>query len=312
VQTIWIEAFLAVVDHHGFAPAAAHLYRSQGRVSDYIAGLETELGVQLFDRRQRPARLTPEGVAFVPHARAMLETLENGRSAALAVQGLDHGDIALATYTSASAEYVPLVLKQFAADYPKIHVKLVERPIRGLDQALDSGEAPVIIRPTVPQLICRTAYEYRPLWREPVCLVVSEQHNFAGRERISASDLADEPLIMGGLNNRDAELARLLSSAGVIPRIKYLSEQPQAVVALARHGLASGVINVLALRSIKLEGVVVIPLDGGIGREVGVYWSHAAASSAAVTALLGTILSTPPPPPATDARRSQKLPPGPH
>src|SRR5690606_6562061 len=97
VQTKWLEAFLAVVDHQGFGAASTHLYRSQGRISSYIASLESELGVQLFDRHRRPARLTSEGWAFLPYARSILETLDNGRSAALAVQGLARGDVALAT-----------------------------------------------------------------------------------------------------------------------------------------------------------------------------------------------------------------------
>ena len=309
MQMQWLEAFLAVADHQGFAAASTYLYRSQGRVSSYIASLETELGVQLFDRRQRPARLTSEGSAFLPHARQMLETLDAGRLAALAVRGLARGDVALATYPSASAEFLPGVLRRFSSRYPNVAVQLVERPSdRGLDQALDSGEAWIVVRPTIPPLLCRTAVQYSPLWREQVCVVVSDDHGLAGKSEIQPNDLVGLPLVVGGSNTRDAELSRLLIAAGIEPTIKYLSDQPQTVVALARAGLAAGVINVLALQSLRLDGVSVVPLPTNVTREVGVYWASAVSTSTAASALLDVMLGTPLPTAATDIRRIKAAP----
>jgi len=304
MQTTWIEAFLAVVDHQGFATAAAHLYRSQGRISSYIAALEQELGVQLFDRNQRPARLTAEGTAFLPHARSLLETFEAGRIAALAVQGLSRGDVAVATYPSAGAEYLPLVLKAFGREYPNIEVKLVERQTRGIDHVLDSSEASIAIRPTVPQPLCRTPFRYQPLWRETICIVVADGHPLASGPSVIPTDLVGESLVIGGRNSEDAEITRLLSSAGVTPKIKYVSNQPQSIVALARHELAIGIINLMALQSIRLDGVTVVPMDSKITREVGVYWTASAETSSAATALLRTIASTRPPAPFDDLRAS--------
>lgn len=299
---MWIEAFLAVVDRGGFSAAAGHLYRSQGRVSSYITALERELGVRLFDRHQRPTRLTSEGEAFLPHARALLDELAAGRHAALEVKGLARGDVAVATYPSAGSEYLPHVLKNFARDYQNIEVKLVERRIRGLDQVLDSDEASIAIRPTVPPPMCRTPLHAQPLWREPMCLVVAEDHALSRSGAVEAVDLADQPLIIGGRNSEDAEITRLLSAVGVTPRIKYISNQPQSIVAMAREGLACGIINLMALRSVRLDGVAVVPVASGISREVAVYWTAAVEPSAAATALLRTVLLTPPPQQVVDLR----------
>jgi DNA-binding transcriptional LysR family regulator len=302
MQTTWIEAFLAVVDHRGFARAATHLYRSQGRVSSYVAALETELGVELLDRTTRPIRLTGEGAAFLPYARSLLESLYVGRTAALAVGGLARGDVDVATYPSAGAEYLPLVLTRFAERYPNIDVKLIEQQTRGLDRALDSGETTLAIRPTVPPPITRTPYRYQALWREPICVVVAEGHRLSGQTEVKATDLAGQPIVIGGQNTEDAEIVRLLSIAGVRPHVKYLSNRPQSIVALARHGLAIGIINAMALQSIRLDDVVVLAMPPNMTREVAVYWTPSAKASSAARALLKTILRTPPPAPFTDLR----------
>ncbi|MCW2717136.1 LysR family transcriptional regulator [Pseudonocardia sp.] len=306
MQLEWIQAFLAVVDRGGFTAAAVHLYRSQGRVSSYIASLERELGTQLFDRDQRPARLTSTGEAFVPHARAMVDELDAGRAAMASVQGLIRGDVALATYPSAGAAFVPDVLARFARDFPGIRVELVEQAVHGIDLALDSGPALLAVRPTLPPPRSTQPLEHAILWREPMCVVVPEGHPLAGAESVDLGELLDEQLVVSGHNLRlDTEAFRLLARTGVEPRIRFLSDQPQILVGLVRSGLAIGFTNRLAMESVRTEGVVVLPVGPPMQREVAVYWTPALAGSPAARALLRTVLATPVPPTATDLRSDE-------
>jgi DNA-binding transcriptional LysR family regulator len=57
-----IEIFLAVCEAGGVTAAAGPLGITQAAVSQRIAQLERDLGVQLFDRKARPQKLTPAGV----------------------------------------------------------------------------------------------------------------------------------------------------------------------------------------------------------------------------------------------------------
>lgn len=304
MQTDWIEAFLAVVDQQGFAAASAYLYRSQGRVSSYIAAIESELGVRLFDRSQRPVVLTAEGVAFLPHARQLLDTLDSARSAALAVQHLARGGVALATYPSASVEYVPRVMITLSQYYPNVAIELVERASSRIDQALAAGEAQVAIRPTVPEPLGHLQLSYAPLWQESLFLVVPDGHRLASNQVVEPEEFRDEPIVVGGHGRRDTEFLRQLGQSAADFTIKYRTEQPQTLVSLVRHGLAVGVVNDLALRSIRLDGVHEIPLVSPMRREVGLFWSHSAEVSTATSALVRAVLSTPPPPGTADIRRS--------
>ena len=76
-----ISTFIAVVDRHGFAPAARHLGLAPSAVTRQVAALEAHLGVRLLARqlaqraRQQTAQRPPPGVfalqpRWAPCARA--------------------------------------------------------------------------------------------------------------------------------------------------------------------------------------------------------------------------------------------------
>ncbi|MGW6348408.1 LysR family transcriptional regulator, partial [Streptomyces sp. NPDC055080] len=71
-----VRTFVTAVDAEQFQEAAVTLSITPQAVSKRIAVLEKDLGVQLFHRTARGARLTIDGQAFLPHARALLEAEE--------------------------------------------------------------------------------------------------------------------------------------------------------------------------------------------------------------------------------------------
>lgn len=63
-----------------FQAAAVELSVTQQAVSKRVATLERELGVRLFTRTARGARLTIDGQAFLPHARELAAAAERARA----------------------------------------------------------------------------------------------------------------------------------------------------------------------------------------------------------------------------------------
>lgn len=303
MQLEWVRAFLAVVDHGGFTAAAVQLYRSQGRVSSYIASLEAALSAQLLDRSSRPVRLTPVGEAFVPHARAMLHDLEAGKDSIAAVQGLVRGGVTLATYPSAGASFVPKVLVRLAEIHPGIQVDLLEGATHGIDEALDAGKALLAIRPTLPPPRSADRLKQALLWRERMCLVVPEGHPLTTRAQVAVADLAGQELAVSGQQmHDDVEAVRLLSREGVEPNLRFLTDQPQILIGLVRAGLAVGLLNELSLQTVRTDGVEVLHVSPGLYRDVAVYWTPGLGGSPAASALLRAVVSSPVPQSTTDLR----------
>lgn len=298
MQIEWLRTLLAVVDQEGFTAAAQALHRSQSRVSAHVAAVERELGATLLDRTQRPVALTDAGGVFVTHARAVLERLEAASSDVAAVQGLVRGSVALGSYPSASASFVPQVLRRFTERYPEIGVSLVERPPIQLERALADRDVDLVLRPAYPSPIVPTLRSHF-LWREMLKAVVHPDHQLAGHDGpVALAEIVRHPLITAGEGipgeTTFYEAHRALIRAGLVADVTFRSNQPQTVLALVREGLGVGIINELAIAVCGADGLRVLPLDDPKAvRDVAVFWDGNVHRSAAADALYECILTTP-------------------
>src|SRR6516162_7830942 len=77
VEIRHLRYFLAVAGAGSFSRAADRLGISQPTVSQQMRDVEAGLRVSLFQRRGKRILLTPAGLIFEKHARAMLRQLEN-------------------------------------------------------------------------------------------------------------------------------------------------------------------------------------------------------------------------------------------
>ena len=73
--------FVAVSDEGGIRAAARRLYISQPQISQAVARLEAELGVELMLRSSRGIVLTPECRELLEHGREILERLDTAQAA---------------------------------------------------------------------------------------------------------------------------------------------------------------------------------------------------------------------------------------
>lgn len=294
----WLETFLAVVDRGGFSAAADTVHRSQSRVSSHIASLEQALGARLFDRRHRPVLLTDAGEAFLPHARAVLAELDRGHADVDAVLGVVRGHVVLGSYPSASAAFVPGLLRRFHARHPQISVDLTERTTLDLSEALGSGQLHLALRPLAPSDDTE-GLSFRALWREPLVAVFLPDHPLAAvAAPVPLTELAKHPLVtIGGSVHREVmyEAHLALRACGALAKIAWQTDQPQTLVNFVRAGLGVGITNALAMAVSDTAGVTVTTVAAPAGRTAGVFWDPRGELPRAAGALLEQILAIPVP-----------------
>jgi DNA-binding transcriptional LysR family regulator len=114
-----VRTFVAAADAGRFQDAAVDLSVSQQAVSKRIAGLEKALGVRLFTRTARGAKLTVDGQAFLPHARDLL------RAAARAVASVRPGSRALRVDVIGRRLAPADVVRDFHRAHPGIELDVV-------------------------------------------------------------------------------------------------------------------------------------------------------------------------------------------
>src|ERR1700720_283291 len=77
-----MQAFVAVADLQGFAPAARKLGLSPSAVTRLIAALEDRLGARLLQRTTRSVTLTDAGARYLERVRRILADVEEAETSA--------------------------------------------------------------------------------------------------------------------------------------------------------------------------------------------------------------------------------------
>jgi DNA-binding transcriptional LysR family regulator len=96
-----MQAFVAVADARGFAPAAQRLGMSPSVVTRLVARLEGQLGIRLLQRTTRSVTLTDAGTRYLERARRVLSELEEAEESASAERARPTGRLVV----SASAMF---------------------------------------------------------------------------------------------------------------------------------------------------------------------------------------------------------------
>ncbi len=299
----WLETFLAVVDRGGFTAASEHVHRSQSRVSAHIAGLERELGVRLIDRTRRPATVTVAGQELARHAREIVSGVSSARSAIGALRAMDSESLSVVTTPCISCALFPDVAAALADRHPGVRLTLSEQSRDEIERRFPADGVVVAVLPTLAHPLAPGMRE-QLLWREPLRLVVSPDHELARRgKRVAVDELMRFPLIVSGTAG-EPELRQVLAAHGYILTPRMVVDTPQSLIAMARVGVGIGVANAVALEYVDTIGLVQLDVDEPeLIREVAAYWFDVLVSTGVGTSLLRTVLNAPPPCGATAPAR---------
>ncbi|WP_032380163.1 LysR family transcriptional regulator [Rhodococcoides fascians] len=132
MDTEAVRTFVAAADGGQFQAAADELGLTQQAVSKRIASLERILGVSLFVRSGRGARLSADGQAFLPHARELVE------SAQRAVGSVALGNRALRVDVLNRRTAPGTSLQAFHRIRPQLDLDVVTLPDANTDLALQA------------------------------------------------------------------------------------------------------------------------------------------------------------------------------
>lgn len=106
---------LSELEH--FSKAAKELYITQPSLSHAIKSLETELGVQLFEREGRRMRLTPFGKEFAVYVKRGLREIDKGVELAQEFNGKLGGTVNVGAVLTVQGDYLPPLFHDFSENY---------------------------------------------------------------------------------------------------------------------------------------------------------------------------------------------------
>lgn len=140
-----LRQFLLVTEHGTFTAAARHAHLSQPALTASMRRLEELLDARLFDRDRHGARLTEAGRVLLPHARAAVVAVDEGRRALAALSTLTAGEVRIGGGATACTYLLPPLLSAFRRRHPAIALRLRELPEQLAVDAFLAGELDLVV-----------------------------------------------------------------------------------------------------------------------------------------------------------------------
>lgn len=109
------------------AAVAAALHQSPSSVSQQLAQLEREVGVELLRKVGRGVQLTPQAEILVEHTEAVLQRLEQAETDLAASMHDATGTVRIAMFQSAALALLPHMLEHLGHHHPRLRVTVTQR-----------------------------------------------------------------------------------------------------------------------------------------------------------------------------------------
>jgi len=267
MQLHQLRYFCAVANAGSFTRAAEREHVAQPSLSQQVRKLEDELGARLFDRLGRRVRLTSFGHTFLLRAEAILREVSIAKREIEEMSAMERGRIVVGAIPTVAPYFLPQRLASFAAEFPGVHVSVLEDTTPVLLERLQEAAIDMALM-ALP--VPRDQFVCQELLREPLYLVVPRGHRLAGSSKVRLKQVENDSflLLKEGHCFRENTLSAC-SRAKVQPNVVFESGQFATILAMVAANTGVSVVPEMALE--KRDGCCFIPIaDEGAYRRVGV------------------------------------------
>jgi DNA-binding transcriptional LysR family regulator len=184
--------FVTVAEEGQITRAAAKLHIAQSALSQAIAQLEAELGIELLERHPRGVTLTAAGGSFLEKARAAVAAETDAALTAQSLARAAQGTIEFGFVGTPPGLDSPGALAAFAETHSSIDVRYRELPFPSLPTAcwLSEVDLAVCHRPPADPSVWAQA-----LRLEPRVVLAPKRHPLAERSELPVAEAIDETFI---------------------------------------------------------------------------------------------------------------------
>lgn len=245
-----------VVLRGSFSTAAEALHLSQSAVSQQVAALEREVGVQLLDRTSEGPKLTAAGEKLMAHADAVITRLSEAERELVEIAGLEGGRLRLISFPTASATLMTRAMSEFRRRHPQIELQFAEGEPEESVPAVKRGDYDLALAfdfVSLPEDFGRDT-EAELIFEDPMRVALPPGHPLAASQKVDLAALADEDWLCGDKpSSCRAHVIDACRAAGFEPRISFESDDYQVLQGLVAAGLGVGLLPELAQRDPGVE-----------------------------------------------------------
>ena len=244
-----LRSLRAIHQAGGLARAADLMNMTQSALSHQVAGLEDQVGMELFVRRSKPMRLSSAGIRMLRVAERVLPEITALEEEFRALQSGKTGRLHIAIQCHACFDWLFPVLELFRHAWPEVDVDIRA----GL--AFDSF--PALLREEVDLVISSNpealqGVSFNPLFDYQPTFIASSQNPLAKKPMIEAEDFRDQTLITYPVARDKLDIfTELLTEARVEPRAQRPVELTAVILMLVGSNRGVAVLPDWVIRDVK-------------------------------------------------------------
>lgn len=273
-------AFVTTVEYGSFTKAGEILNYSQSAISRMINDLEKEWKISVLERSKAGVKLTSDGLKLLPYAKSLCEEYKKLQMQVDELNGLQSGIIRIGTFSSVATHWLPNIIKEFQKNYPNIDYELLLGDYSEIENWILEGrvDCGFLRLPTHKDL--ETIF----LTKDKLLAILPENHYLVNKEKLSLSDLCNEPFLMLDKGN-NSDISKIFEQNGISPKIHFTTWDDYAIMSMVESGLGISILPELILKRIPYK-LVFKELDIPAYRNIGLAFRNKKTISLAVEKFL--------------------------
>ena len=239
---------LVLADTGSFSRAAEELNISQPSLSQYVKKIESQLGVELFNRSNGNVRLTDAGKVYIDAGKKILDLENQMQNKFIDLAEHKVGSVVVGTTPFRSVTMMPTVLAKFKEIYPGIHVIIDERGTGELKEAGEKGEFDLFVL-TLP--VDEKKFDYELIMEEEIVIAVpryGKVNEVLKKHAVTKSECHYEAIDFSILNDQEFvmitdsqvmqhRLNDLCADCGVNPKTAAIVKSLETQIEMVRKGI---------------------------------------------------------------------------
>ncbi|HAR94790.1 MAG TPA: hypothetical protein DCR97_02335 [Deltaproteobacteria bacterium] len=185
--------FYHVVRTRSFSRAAEVLFMTQPGVSNHMAQLEAQIGLNLLTREKGRFELTKEGKTIYKYAERMERVVRELQGTISGFQKVTRPLLRIGTTTTYSQLIMPQILSSFQSENPNIQIRLDSGSSDDMEKSLHSLKNDIVI---VANTKMSRNLQAIPFAREELVVITSKRHPLAQKAAVTLAEMSKYPLII--------------------------------------------------------------------------------------------------------------------
>lgn len=253
----------SVVATGSVSAAAAMLGYTPSAISQQLATLQRETGLQLVQRRGRGIEPTAAGRTLAAEAVRVLDLISGIEGLVGDLRAGRVGSLSISYFASAGAAWISPVAAALIQEFPDLRLDLRLSELRGAGQPEPDLE--IFVGAADPETPKRgkERYALHHLLDDPYVAVVPDTHVLAGQPRVTLGELASEQWIDNDYNRGSCRQVVLdaCDQAGFAPDFRIETPDYATAVSFVAAGMGITLLPLLGVGHLPL-GVVAVPIVG--------------------------------------------------